>query len=122
MEDINQECFQVHIREEVMRDKILVRERPTAGEMDIINSVKGIMLSFMHKPDSVKDGATAKAFLDGWLAGLGLKPSHRLALVVIPKETDLETYKERYIEELIKSGDKYPRFVVQIINGVDYEE
>lgn len=80
----------------------MIRKRPTQGEMDIIESCRGMMFSFMHYPDCVYDIPTSKAFVEGWLAGLGLKASPRLALVMVPPGLDLEEYQELYLEQLEK--------------------
>ena len=86
-----------------MNNKTLVRERPTPGEMEIIEQIKGMMFSFIYKPDSIVDSSTSKAFLEGWLTGLGLKASPRLVLVLVPPGLDMESFKQRYFEELDKS-------------------
>jgi hypothetical protein len=87
-------------QESKMNDKFLIRQRPTQGEMDIIHQVKGLMFSFIYQPDSVIDGPTAKAFMEGWLFGCGLKPDHRLALVLVPPGLNMEEVQENYFLEL----------------------
>lgn len=95
-----------------MNKQYVVEQFPTPQLMLSAKAENFMVFTFIHKPDSVVDSATGHAYQEGWLAGLGLKPNPRLALVVIPKDIDLELGKKAYLEALLEI--KIPSFQLQV--------
>jgi hypothetical protein len=85
------------------RESIVVTNTPTQEIMDKAKKENQMVFTFIHQPESVVDMATSKAFQDGWLTALGLAPNHRLALITIPRELDLASATEAYLNQLEKA-------------------
>lgn len=83
------------------KSNFIVTDFPTQEDLDRACDHNMMVLSFVYKPDSIINGATAKAFKEGWLAGRGLRPHHRLALVIVPLVCEnIEAVKKSYIKAL----------------------
>jgi hypothetical protein len=89
---------------------IIVTNKPTKRLLAKVHKERKIIITFMHQPEAVTDVETSNAFLVGWLTGLGLKPDYRLALVMIPRQLDLEEYKNEYLKKLENSVMCFPIF------------
>lgn len=83
-----------------MSDSMIVERFPTKVLMEFAKQNNKMVFSFMFKPDSVINKATADAFQEGWLEGLGLEPNCRLVLVLVPKGLDMESVIKSYLENL----------------------
>lgn len=92
-------------------ENIILTDRPTQSDLDRAEKERLMIFTFIPRPESVVDYETSKAFLEGWLMGLGIKPNHRLALVIVLPEHlvdyTMEEYKKRYIESLNDSVNSY---------------
>jgi hypothetical protein len=89
-------------------DYKVVTDRPTQEILNRAHKQNLMVFTFIHKPNSVIDYKTAQAFQEGWLMGLELKPDHRLALILVPINLDLEEFKLHYLERLEESVSIHP--------------
>ena len=94
------------------RKQYVVDQFPTKELMEQAKKDHFMVLSFIYQPESVKTAATAQAFQDGWLLGLGLEPNPRLALVVIPRSLDFESAKAAYLAKLDEIANQPLNFVL----------
>jgi hypothetical protein len=91
-------------------DRFIVTDRPTQKDIDLAHEQLKVVFSFIKKPETVVDYATSQAFQEGWLVGLGLKPSHRLCLVLVPNNFEDCTVKEYQDQYLTTIADQCKDF------------
>jgi hypothetical protein len=84
---------------------IVVDDRPTQDTLDAAERDRQIIVSFTLKPDCVVDTATGEAFLEGYLAALGISHSPRHIIVLVPKNVPFDLTCHNYLEELMKAGN-----------------
>lgn len=102
------------------RKLYVVEQFPTKQLLEDAKKERFMVFTFIVKPDSIIDQQTSRAYQEGWLAGLGLKPSPYLALVIVPKNVDFEIAKEHYLKTLVEMS--VPNFKLNPnLKGLSYE-